>query len=70
MWADQQVYPTVTAPAVNAPAPTVTPRITFKQQTAQLVFAAMFSNPHYAPMTHDELARLAKDAADKLAMVL
>jgi hypothetical protein len=44
--------------------------ITFKQQTAQLVFAAMLGNPYYGPHTVQELAEKAREAADKLANLL
>jgi len=44
--------------------------ITFKQQTAQMVFAAMFSNPHYGPLLVPEMAQKAREAADILAGVL
>ncbi len=66
MWGDQQVYPTVIQPAFNAPPPTTTGGVTFRQQTAQMVFVAMFANPHYATMSVMEMADRAALAADAL----
>ena len=64
----QQIFGTAQTFTVN---PSYTPStITVKDVIAMLVLHAMFSNPHYATHSVQEIVQRAKEAADAAALSL
>lgn len=69
MYADQQVYPTVT-PGHGTTSPMTMNGITMMQYTTIEFMKAMIANVDNTPMTYDEMAQAAKRAATAVLTAL